>query len=482
MRIALGGIFHETNTFSSMVTTRREFENHAFVKGEEIINIYKGTQGSIGGVIDAANEYGLNIVPTIYAGAIPGGLVDDHIFEEIVDELCSSLDQELDGILLVLHGAMVTDKKDDAEAYILKKVRDKIGDNTPIVCTTDLHANISPEMVKFSSSLVGFDTYPHHDYYERAYDAVRIIKQIIKKEIVPVNSLKKPPIMPVVQKMLTEQHPMQTIMNLVHEMEEQPDVVNITLAGGFPYADIPWAGMGVLVTTNSDYELADSLSTELKQAIWSIRNDFKFENNSVSEGIAIAAQSEDHPFVIVDSSDNVGGGSSGDGTDVLRELIKAELKSCAVIIKDSEAVQQAEKAGAGETVELKVGGKTDNQHGSPVLLKGTVEKLSDGIYNSERTGERINMGRTAVLEVNGITLVITRDRVPAFDLETLRSLGIEPLELKYIVVKGAVQWKHSYGSIASGWVEVDSAGVTSSNLDRFNFYKIRRPIFPLDNI
>ena len=482
MRVALGGIFHETNTFSSMVTSRREFENHAFAKGEEIINLYKGTQGSIGGIIDAAGEYGLNIVPTLYAGAIPGGLVDDHFFEEIVDQLCDNLDQDLDGILLVLHGAMVTDEKDDAEAYILKKVVEKVGRNIPIVCTTDLHANISPQMVNFSSCLVGFDTYPHHDYYDRAYDAVRVITQIINNDIRPVNSLKKPPIMPVVQKMLTEEHPMQTIFNLVHEMEKRQDVVNITLAGGFPYADIPWAGMGVLVTTNNDQELADTLSTELEQAIWSIRDDFIFENKSVSKGIAIATQNQNHPFVIVDSSDNVGGGSSGDGTDVLRELIKAGLSSCAVIIKDSDAVEQAEKAGLLEAVELEVGGKTDHKHGNPVLLQGTVKKLSDGVYNSERTGERINMGRTAVLDVNGIKLVITSDRVPAFDLQTLRSLDIEPRELKYIVVKGAVQWKFSYGSIAKGYVEVDSAGVTSSNLERFNFKKVRRPIFPLDNI
>ncbi len=482
MKIALGGVFHETNTFSSMITARREFENHALVKGEEIINLYKGTRGSTGGVIDAANEYGLNIIPTIYAGAIPGGLVDDLFFEEIVDELCSRLDQNLDGVLLVLHGAMVTDQKDDAEAYLLKKVRDKIGANIPVVCTTDLHANISPEMVELSSCLVGFDTYPHYDYYERAYDAVRIMKQIINDDIRPMNSLKKPPIMPVVQRMLTEKHPMQTLMNLVHEMEERQDVVNITLAGGFPYADIHWAGMGVVVTSNNDQELADSLSTKLERKIWAIREDFRFKNRSVSEGIALAANSEDYPFIIVDSSDNVGGGSSGDGTDVLRELIKTELKSCAVIIKDSEAVELAEKSGVDATVDLEVGGKTDNKHGDPVFLRGTIKKLSDGIYNSERTGERINMGRTVVMDVNGISLIITRDRVPAFDLETLRSLDIEPLDLKYIVVKGAVQWKYSYGSIAKGWVEVDSAGVTSSNLERFQFKKIRRPIFPMDNI
>jgi len=240
--------------------------------------------------------------------------------------------------------------------------------------------------------------------------------------------------------------------------------------------------MGVVVTTNGDRQLAEVYCAEIERELWSLRQDFVFRNMSVAEGIKLAGQNSAYPFVIVDSSDNVGGGSSGDGTEVLAEMIKQELGSCVVIIRDIEAVEIAEKAGVGGFFKLPVGGKTDHKHGSPVYVEGQVTKISSGCYHSERTGEEVRMGKTAVIDINGITLILTAQRAPAFDLETLYSLGLNPEKLKYIVVKGAVQWRISYGAIAGGWVEVDAQGVTSSDLRRFDFKNVRRPIFPLDGI
>lgn len=483
VRIALGGIFHETNTFSAMRTTRPEFEAKALLRNRDILKRYSGTRTSIGGVIDASKEYNLEIIPVTYAEATPGGLVEDVVFEEIVEELCRGIEPDnIDGVILALHGAMVTDKKQDAEGNLLRRVRERVGQNIPIVCTTDFHANISAEMVDSSQCIVGFDTYPHNDYYERACDAVRIMKGILNGETRAVSSLCKPLIMPVTQKLLTDVLPMKNIIDSAHEIEKMPDVINVTIAGGFAYSDIECAGMSVLVTTNKDKALAQRLSNELEQKIYSYINDFKFENKKVAEGVAIARQSKDYPFILVDSSDNIGGGSSGDGTEVLAEMLRQKLDSSLVIIKDSEVVDLAEKTGIGGRITAKVGGKTDDFHGEPVYIEGVVEKISDGFYNSERTGELLGMGKTAVVNTNGITIVLTAERVPAFDLEAVRSLGIEPSLLKYIVVKGAIQWKDSYGRIAKGWTEMDAPGVTSSDLSRFHYENVRRPIFPLDNI
>lgn len=482
MRVALGGVFHETNTFSNMRTTWREFESNTLVRGQEIITRYAGTNGSIGGVIDASKEYGIKLIPTIYAGATPGGIINNDVFKKIVQELCQGIQDDIDGVLLVLHGAMVTESEEDAEGYLLKKVREKVGDKIPIVCTTDLHANISPDMVNLSQCLVGFDTYPHNDYYDRAYDAVRILSCTISCKIIPVSVLKKPLIMPAVQKMITKTYPMKDIMDLVTKMEQLPGVVNITLAGGFPYADIKWTGMGVVVTTNNDLSLAEKLASEIVEKIWSLRQDFIFNNKTVKDGVQEALRAKEYPFVIVDSSDNVGGGSSADGTEILAELLRNKVDSSLVIIKDSEAVELAKNVGVGFSIKTNIGGKTDNFHGSPVYIEGVIKRLSDGIYYSERTGERINMGESAVIDVSGITIILTKERVPGFDLEAPRSLGVDPAKSKYIVIKGAVQWKESFGSIAKGWVEVDAKGVTSSNLERFNYKNIRRPIFPLDEI
>ena len=483
MKVALGGVFHETNTFSLMRTSWREFQAGALLKSKDILDRYSDTRTSIGGIIDASKEFGLDLIPIIYASATPGGLVQDDVLEEITDELCRGIEPDkINGVILVLHGAMVTDKKQDAEGYILSKVRDRVGDSIPIVCTTDLHANISPAMVDLTQCLVGFDTYPHIDYYERAYDAARIMESILKDGTKPVSSLSKPLLMPVTQKLITDTLPMKEIIDLAHEMEKLPDVMNVTIAGGFAYADVEWAGMSAVVTTNNNKPLAQRLCDQIEQKIYSVVKEYRFENRKVAEGIAIAKQSSCFPFVLVDSSDNVGGGSSGDGTELLAEMIAQGLDSSLVIIRDPEAVDLAEYTGIGGMIKALVGGKTDNLHGRPVYIEGVVEKISDGSYYSERTGEPIGMGKTAIVKTNGITLVLTAERVPAFDLEAIISLGIEPSSMKYIVVKGAVQWKQSYGSIAKGWIEVDTAGVTSSDLTRFQYKNIRRPIFPLDDI
>lgn len=483
MRIALGGVFHETNTFSLMRTSWREFQAGALLKKTEILDRYKDTRTSLGGIIDASNEFGLDIIPVIYASATPGGMVEDNVLEEITDELCRGIEpEEIDGVILVLHGAMVTEKKQDAEDFILSKVRERVGGIIPVVCTTDLHANISPTMVELTECLVGFDTYPHTDYYERAYDATRIMKSILMDGVKPVSALSKPLMMPVTQKLITNTSPMKEIIDLAHEIEKLPEVLNVTIAGGFAYADIFWAGMSAVVTTNNDKALAQRLCNQLEHKIYSLSKDFVFKNNKVTEGVALAKQSNRYPFILVDSSDNVGGGSSGDGTELLAEIISQELDYSLVIIRDPEVVDLAEQTGIGGTVKAMVGGKTDSLHGRPVYIEGVVERVSDGSYYSERTGEPIGMGKTAVIKTGGITLILTAERVPAFDLEAVRCLGIEPASMKYIVVKGAIQWKQSYGSIAKDWVEVDTAGVTSSDLTRFPYKNIRRPIFPLDDI
>jgi len=484
MKVALGGIFHETNTFSALRTSWREFEAKSLVRGEEILAKFAGTRTTIGGVIDAAKDYGLELIPLLYAEATPGGLIVDETFEQITEEICRRIGElpDLDGVIMVLHGAMVTEKKQDAEGYLLQKVRSKIGPDIPMVCTTDFHANISAEMVNTTQCIVGYDTYPHVDYYERAYDAVQILWSTIKTRVKLTTVISKPLLMPVTQKLLTETLPMKAIMELAHEMEKKPGVVNVTVAGGFAYADVECAGMSVLVTTNNDPVLAKRLAGKLTEKIYSYLDDFKFINRTVAEGVTLAKQSKEFPVVLVDSSDNVGGGSSGDGTAILAEMLKQGLDSALVIIKDPEVVDLAHSVGVGNKIAALVGGKTDDFHGEPVYIEGVVEKLSDGTYRSERTGEPLCMGKTAVVKTAGIDLVLTTERVPAFDLAAPRSLGIEPSAMKYIVVKGAIQWKESYGRIAKSSIEMDAPGVTSSNLERFPYKNVRRPIFPLDEI
>ncbi|WP_274362098.1 M81 family metallopeptidase [Paenibacillus thermotolerans] len=479
MKIAVGGMFHETNTFVPLLTTLRHFECCALARGNELLERYEGTSGTWGGVIDRSRELGLQLAPALYAEAVPGGIVEHELFLTLSDELIDSLDPSADGILLVLHGAMATTREQDAEGWLLGRIRERIGPDKPIVCTIDLHANVTPEMVSLSQCLVGYDTYPHTDYYPRAIEAVTVLHNILLNRIKPTACLYKPSVMPSVQSMLTDVSPMKDLMDMAHAVERESGVVNVSVTGGFPYADTYWSGAGFIVTTNDDSAKAQQWAGMLGRHLEERKERFVASLPSPEEGIVQAKAMNSYPVVLVDSSDNVGGGSSGDGTDVLAAILRHGLKDSFVMIADPQAVNEAIAAGIGNVLTTTVGAKTDRLHGESVPVTGKVIRISDGSYRSERTGELKYMGKTAVIDCNSVYIALTTERVPAFDLAAVESLGIHLKHLKYIAVKGAVQWKSSYGKIAKASVEVDAAGVTSADFGRFEYKHLRSGVYPI---
>jgi microcystin degradation protein MlrC len=486
MRVAIGGIVHETHTFSNVPATLESFRARHFLLGEDLFT-FAGTKTSLGGVIKAAQEEGLELIPTLYAAATPSGLVMRQAFDHLLMLLLDSIEgaSPLDGLFLVLHGAMVVEGIDDTEGYLLERLRGVVGEKTPIVATLDLHANISPLMVEKADILVGYDTYPHIDAYERALEAGQFLASLLRGELRPTVALRKPPLLPVPQGMYTDRPPMKELIEVAHDMEREHKVVTITVAGGFPYSDIEVAGMGIVVTTNGNQELAESKAQELAELAWNRRHQFLVSAVPVREAVRQAMEAEEGPVILVDGADNIGGGAPGDGTVLLRELLAQRARGAIVTIADREAVAQAIEAGVGQDVELLVGGKTDDFHGQPVAVKGRVHLISEGTYTRKgpyMTGERMDMGRTVVLHCEEMNLVLMERKTPPFDAEHLRSLGIEPSDARIIVVKSAIAWRAAFGHIAKEVIDVDTPGLCTIHLESFPYRKIRRPIFPLDEI
>jgi len=391
----------------------------------------------------------------------------------------------LDGLFLALHGAMVVEGIDDGEGYLLEKVRDLIGETPSIVATLDLHANISPLMVETADILVGYDTYPHVDAYERALEAGKLLASLLRGRMRPTVALRKPPLLPVPQGMYTDRRPMRDLIERSHEMEREDNVVTITVAGGFPYSDIEVAGMGIVVTTDGDQELAEAKAQELADLGWERRPQFLVTAVPVEEAVKRAMEATEGPVILVDGADNIGGGGPGDGTVLLRELLAQGAQGAVVAIADRDAVAQAIEAGVRQEVQLLVGGKTDHLHGEPVAVEGRVDLISEGTYTRKgpyMTGERIDMGRTVVVDCQGVDLVLMEKKTPPFDAEHLRSLGIEPAEARIIGVKSAIAWRAAFGPLAKEVIDVDTPGLCTIHLEQFPYHKVRRPIFPLDEM
>jgi microcystin degradation protein MlrC len=482
MRLITGGISHETHSFSAEPTTVETFD--ILLRGDELL-AFAGANHSIGGVIDACRELGIELVPTFYAGEMSTGVPDRQTFEALVGELCQRIAASLpaDGIVLTLHGAMVAVDFADAEAEIVRRVRQIAGPDIPIAVTLDLHANIGQAMVDAADIITCFDTYPHIDAAERAREAVDLLARTIRCEIRPVMALAKPPLMPVPQGMETGAGPFRTIFDRVHAMEASGQALTVTVAGGFPYADVPEAGVGFLVTTDADPEGARRLADELAALAWSLRHEMNVRNTPPPEAVAEAIAFPTGPVMLVDVGDNIGGGTPGDGTVLLSELLAQDVQEATVVIADAEATADASAAGVGAHVRLMVGGKTDRLHGDPVEVEGVVRLLCDGHWiheGPENAGVPAEMGPTAVLRCGGVNLVLTWRKSMPGDQQQLKAVGIDPLRQHIIVVKAAVRWKGGYGPIARHAVYADTPGLGSVDLRRFPYRHIRRPIFPLD--
>ena len=485
MRIAVGCIGHETNTFSPVTTTLDNFKKGSYHHGDEIIAAFRDTRTITGGFLDVAAQLNMQPVSLLWTFATPSGMVAHAAYQTLKAEFLTLLRDagDLDGVLLDLHGAMVTDELEDVEGDLIQAVRETVG-TTWIVTTLDLHANITAKMADYSDVIIGFDTYPHVDCYERGFEAGQLLFGMQEGKIQPTMAYRQLPLLTAPPAQCTMKAPMAEVIESLHALETERGVVTATLSMGFPFADIADAGVSILVTTNNDIALAETYTDQFASDIWEMRDQFTFNLHTVESAIEIANQTGGKPIVLADGSDNPGGGGPCDGTTILQKFIEADVQDAVIaVIADPESVAQTAEAGVGNSVQLNVGGKTDTQHGAPVALMGYVKTLSDGRFilkGPMGRGTIGNMGRTAVIQVGGVEIILTERRIQPYDAEVLRSVGIEPRARKLIALKSAVHFRADYTPIAHEILEVDTPGVHSPNLFNYNYQKLRGPIYPLD--
>ena len=488
MRFFVAMFSHETNTFSSIPTDRREFEARALRYGGEILETYRGTGTCLGGMIDAAAARGVALAPSVAAAASPAGPVSKDVYEDVTRRLLADLRAagRLDGVLLDLHGAMVPEGGEDGEGPLLAAVRDTVGPAVPVAVTLDFHANVSDAMVRHATLLHGYKTYPHVDMADRGREATERLLDVAAGRLRPTVAFRRPPLLPPIAGQATGRGPMRRLYDLADEMERRPGVVSISIFAGFPLADIHDAGLSVYVVTHDDQALAEALADELAAVAWRHRREFLHTAPPVAEAVAQALAVDGRPVILADIADNTGGGAAGDGTEILRELLRVRARPATVAcLWDPAAAAACARAGAGATVTIDVGGKVDDRHGAPVRVTGRVRTLSDGRFVHKGPmlrGLEGRLGPTAVLDVDDVKVVLTSLRWQTLDPEMLRVVGIDPLGEKIVVVKSTIHYRAAFEPIARAIVEVDAPGLSSSNLRRFTFTRVRRPIFPLDEL
>lgn len=485
MRIVTGTVSHETNVMSNISTGLDEFRSRRLLYGDELFSEFTGTATPAGGIIEGCKQQGFELVSTVFASATPSGVVIKEAFDTILGGILEGIREAepYDAVVLHLHGAGVSEEYTDIEGKVLSEVR-KIAGDRPVVATLDLHANYTELMLDNADMLIGYDTYPHIDGYERGVEAVELTARMLDGSLKPTLGFRQPPMLPALQVQFTGRYPMKRLIEEAHRMEEMEGVESITVAAGFPWSDIPEAGMSFIVTTNNDQELADRLAGELHDMAWDMRRDFLVRPTPLAEALRHVGRSEKGPIVLADIGDNPGGGAPEDGTVVLKAVLDEGLTGGVfAVIWDPESAKAAVEAGVGEEISLLLGGKTDDMHGKPLHVTGVVKNVSNGKFTNigpMGTGAEADMGPTAVLDIGGNDVIVTSKRLQPYDLGVYESQGIDIKGKRFVVVKSSVHFRAAHEPVASEIIELDTPGLTSPRLAGFKFRNIRRPIFPLD--
>lgn len=486
-RVGIAGLLHESNTFLPVPTRRCHFEQGSLTQGEALLERWAGSLHELGGFLEGARIHGFQPIPLLATFAIPSGTIEREAFEELVaamvDRLQSAL--PLDGLLVALHGATVAESFRDADGEIVRRLRLVLGENIPIIITLDLHANVSEQMIAQTNATVMYRSNPHLDQRERGLEAAALMARTLSGEIHPVQGIERPPLLINIAKQHTQEPPAQELYDDVQTVMAWPGILSASVAMGFYYADVAEMGASFLAVADGDPGLAQKAARWMARRAWERRAEFQGHLPNPEEAVRTAGQMAKGPVVLMDVGDNVGGGSPGDSTILMAEVLRQQLPNALVILYDPESVQACVRTGVRQEVNLSVGAKTDRLHGHPISIRGKVRLISDGLFTETQVRHggwgKYDQGVTAVVETEQRhTYVLTSLRMAPMSLEQILSLGIQPANKKILIVKGVVAPRAAYEPVAQKVILVDTPGSTSVNPESFDYQYRRRPLYPLE--
>jgi microcystin degradation protein MlrC len=486
LRVAIGSILQETNTFSPQVTRRDDFQ---IALGADLITTAKQEKTEVYGFLDALDEAGFEAVPLLGGWAVSYGRIVGQDFDGLVADLLTELRRvgEVDAVLLALHGAWAAEGVDSADGYVLTQVRQCVGPDVPIIVSLDMHTNLAQSMWTNANALLAYKTCPHIDTYETGLSAGRLTVAMLRNEVQPQMAIRKLPIVTQAEQMLSDRGVYKQLLDYAQEMQDRHGVLSTSMLLCQPWLDVEELGWAVIVITANDKSLAETLADDLAKYVWSQRHKFVVDVPTVDEALDQAMGIEGGPITLGEGADGTMGGSPGDSSYILQAIIRKKLDHLptAAVVVDPVAVAQAIDAGVGQTVTLSIGGKLNPQYATPVNITAKVKLISDGefryrgkVYN----GRLVKMGRAVVLVSNGINLLVTERTGPTTDTAMYKSHGIEPSDMKFVVVKSPLGLWMEYEPISKAVISVDSPGCCRADLTKLPFKRIPRPMFPFDEV
>lgn len=527
-RILAAAILHETNTFNRVPTRLDDFAGrYLCLDAVSVTERLSGTATEMGGFLDAAREHDWRLEPVLAAACGPSGPLAAADWAGLKRRVLDA-PGPFDGVLLALHGAMVTADSDDPEGDLLVALRERLGPGTPIVVTMDMHANLGPRAAGAADAIFPYETYPHVDHADCAARAAAALARLLDAPRdggrLTRSVLARPPMLDAADHGRTAPGaPMMALLDRARRLREQPGMVNASLTVGFPWADVANAGPAVLVTVMRHGETDPRpAAIELAQALWDTRESTRLAFPGPEEAMAAAragqqrtfrdthrsklqdthesthltprsteeamtpARAGDGPLLLADFADNPAGGAYGDSPNLLRAMLDAGLENAAfATLADPAAVAAARAAGEGARVALTVGGRHTPDTTPPLAIEGRVERLHDGVFRCDGPmlrGTTMDMGPMALVRVGGVAVVLASRALAVTDPALFRAVGIDPATLDTIALKSRNHHRAAFEPLAREVMLVDAGGIATMRLDTIDYRNLRRPLWPLDRM
>jgi len=496
-KIILAGLFHETHTFLDGLTEWKAFE----VREGDAIFQAKGDASPLGGVLEFADQHDWAVIPAIVATAVPSATVNDDVLEKFwkywMKFASEPIAAGVDAIFLVLHGAFVSESFQDVEGELLRRIRMLPGaEALPVFGVYDLHANFSQAMAMFSDCLIAYRENPHWDARNSAIRAASLLQRSLVECVRPRQFFAQAPIIWPPTGTASAVDPMHVLLKLARQLElAHPEFWAVNVNAGFAFSDSPDTGVSFSIVTVGDESTARSaLSILVAMAVTHAEEGNVLESpidEVLSELRDLAERGELLGLaVLAEPSDNVGAGAPGDGTGLLRGLLKYAIGNAAVCLWDPTNIQLLSSLSIGDVITLNLGGRGSRLTDGPLELECELLRLCNGSFELEDKqshlaslcGDRFDMGDCAVVRHSGVTILLTSRRTPPMDLGQWRHVGIDPENLSVIGVKAAVAHRKAYDPIATRHAWIETIGPCSSHLQSFNYQHVRSPMYPLDPI
>jgi microcystin degradation protein MlrC len=483
-RIAIGGFLHESHSFAPRPTTYADFMQPAgfprLTEGAAMLDAVRRTSVPAAGALAAAEAAGASIVPLAWCFANPAGPVQDEAFERIAALVCAELSRALDaapldGVYLDLHGAAVVDSFPDAEGEFLRRVRAVIG-NTPLTISLDPHANLTSQIVTLADAVVPFRTYPHVDMKQAGAQAIHLLLQRIERDRPWARAFRQFDFWIPLGSQCTLLQPMNEVMAERASLAERLGAVELAFCFGFPYADFADCGPAVAAYADTQAKAdaaADAFAAHVAARESAFVQDTLPAAEAVTEARRLAAGAS-KPIVIADTQDNPGGGGHGDTTGLLAELVRQKaIGAVLCLINDMESAAACHAAGEGAMLPLSLGGKSD---GLPFDCTARVVKLTDGRFTLTGpmgAGNPGNLGPCALVDIDGVRVMVVSHKMQALDQALLRHVGVEPSECRILALKSSVHFRADYGPIAEKIIVGIAPGPVVADPAILNFRFVR---------